>query len=180
GRARLECHQDSIRGLLPRRLRVSCGMGIMRHIFVVLIIVLLHVQSWSAPKAGPEPTPQPAQDDFGDIPPPPSGIAPLRPVFDYLRFYESQPARVLPYITEHFRGGMEPRLWVDQTRALLAAQGYTRLAWTVHHLEMTDTGGEVHVTTRARIDGQELLQKEIFVLVRTPEGEWLIDDWHLE
>jgi hypothetical protein len=45
---------------------------------------------------------------------------------------------------------------------------------------MTDTGGEVHVTTRARIDGQELLQKEIFVLVRTPEGEWLIDDWHLE
>ncbi len=126
-------------------------MGTMRHIFVDLIIVLLHVQSWSAPKAGPEPTPQPAQDDFGDIPPPPSGIAPLRPVFDYLRFYESQPARVLPYITEHFRGGMEPRLWVDQTRALLA-----------------------------RIDGQELLQKEIFVLVRTPEGEWLIDDWHLE
>jgi len=44
---------------------------------------------------------------------------------------------VLPYITEHFRGGMEPRLWVDQTRALLAAQGYTRLAWTVHHLELT-------------------------------------------
>ena len=165
---------------LPRRLRLNFEIGTMRYIFVVLIIVLLHVQSWSAPKAAPEPTPQPAQDDLGDIPPPPSGIAPLRPVFDYLRFYESQPARVLPYITEHFRGGMEPRLWVDQTRALLAAQGYTRLAWTVHDLAMTDTGGEVHVTTRARIDGQELLQKEIFVLVRTPEGEWLIDDWHLE
>jgi hypothetical protein len=155
-------------------------MDIMRYIFIVLIIALLYVQSWSAPKAEPEPTPQPAQEDFGAVPPPPPGIAPLRPVFDYLRFYESQPARVLPYITEHFRGGMEPRQWVDQTRALLAAQGYTRLAWTVHHLEMTDTGGEVHVTTRARIDGQELLQKEIFVLVRTPEGEWLIDDWHLE
>ena len=103
-------------------------MGTMRYLFVVLMMVLLQVQSWSAPKAGPEPTPQPAQEDVGDIPPSPSGIAPLRPVFDYLRFYESQPARVLPYITEHFRGGMEPRLWVDQTRALLAAQGYTRLA----------------------------------------------------
>jgi hypothetical protein len=155
-------------------------MGTMQYIFVALMLLLLPVQSWSAPKAESDPTPQPAQEDFGDIPPPPSGIAPLRPVFDYLRFYESQPARVLPYITEHFRGGMEPRLWVDQTRALLAAQGYTRLAWTVHHLEINDTGGEVHVTTRARIDGQELLQKEIFVLVRTPEGEWLIDDWHLK
>ena len=151
----------------------------MRYALAVLLVVLFSVQVWSAPKTRPESTLSPAQDDFGDIPVPP-GIAPLRPVFDYLRFHESQPARVLPYITEHFRHGMEPRLWVDQTRALLAAQGYTRLAWTVHHLETTDTGGAVHVTTRARIDGQELLQKEIFVLVRTPEGEWLIDDWHLE
>src|SRR4030095_995670 len=155
-------------------------MGTMRYIFVVLMMVLLHVQSWSAPKVEPEPALQPAQEDFGDIPPPPSGIAPLRPVFDYLRFYESQPARVLPYITEHFRGGMEQRLWVDQTRALLAAQGYTRLAWTVHHLEMTDAGGEAHGNTRGPIDVQKLLQKKIFVLVRTPEGEWLIDDWHLK
>src|SRR5262249_31945911 len=100
-------------------------MGTIQYIFVVLMLLILSVQSCSAPKVGPEPTAQPAQEDMGDIPPPPSGIAPLRPVFDYLRFYESQPARVLPYITEHFRGGMEPRLWVDQTRALLAAQGYT-------------------------------------------------------
>jgi hypothetical protein len=151
----------------------------MRYALAILLMVLLSVQAWSAPKTEPEPPSLLVQDDLGDIPPPP-GTAPLRPVFDYLRFYESQPARVLPYITEHFRGGMEPRLWVDQTRALLAAQGYTRLAWTVHHLEMTDTGATAHVTTQARIDGQELLQKEIFVLVRTPEGEWLIDDWHLE
>ena len=151
----------------------------MRYVVAVLLLALLSVQVWSAPQTRPEPTSQPAPDESGDIPPPP-GIAPLRPVFDYLRFYESQPARVLPYITEHFRGGMEPRLWVDQTRALLAAQGYTRLAWIVHHLEITDVGGTVHVNTRARLDGQELLQKEIFVLIRTPEGEWLIDDWHLE
>jgi hypothetical protein len=152
----------------------------MWYVCIILLGVFFLTQSWSAPKTEPALISQLTQDDFSDIPAPPPGIAPLRPVFDYLRFYESQPARVLPYITEHFRGGMEPRLWVDQTRALLAAQGYTRLAWTVHHLEMTGTGGEVHVTTRARIDGQELLQKEIFVLVRTPEGEWLIDDWHLE
>jgi hypothetical protein len=152
----------------------------MWYVRVALVVILWLVPSWSAPKTEPVFMSQLTQDDVGEVPPAPPGTAPLRPVFDYLRFYESQPARVLPYLTEHFRGGMEPRLWVDQTRALLAAQGYTRLAWTVHHLEMTDTGGEVHVTTRARIDGQDLLQKEIFVLVRTAEGEWLIDDWRLE
>jgi hypothetical protein len=152
----------------------------MRYVCAVLLVMLWLAQGWSTPHTGSVFTAQLPPDEVGEAPRPPPGIAPLRPVFDYLRFYESQPARVLPYLTEHFRGGMEPRLWVDQTRALLAAQGYTRLAWTVHHLEMTDTGGEVHVTTRARIDGQELLQKEIFVLVRTAEGAWLIDDWRLE
>jgi hypothetical protein len=149
----------------------------MRYACVIVLLVLLGSFAWGAPKAAP--TPQPEQDDFEQAPPP-SGITPLRPVLDYLRYYESQPARVLPYITERFRGGMEPQLWVDQTRALLAAQGYTRLAWTVEHLEMTDTGATVHVTTRARIDEQELVQQELFELVRTPEGEWRIDDWHLE
>src|ERR671934_1929479 len=144
----------------------------MRYVCVIVLVMLLGGYAWGAPKA--EPTPQPVLDELDTLPPPaPGGIASLRPVLDYLRFYESQPARVLPYITEHFRGGMEPRLWVDQTRALLAAQGYTRLAWTVDHLEMTNTGATVHVTTRARIDEQELVQQEIFNLVRTPEGEWL-------
>ena len=151
----------------------------MRYACAIALVVLLGGNAWGAPQA--EPPPQPVQDEFDTLPPPaPGGIAPLRPVLDYLRYYESQPARVLPYITERFRSGMEPRLWVDQTRALLAAQGYTRLAWTVEHLEMTNTGAIVHVTTRARIDEQELMQQEIFELVRTPEGEWLIDDWHLE
>jgi hypothetical protein len=50
----------------------------------------------------------------------------------------------------------------------------------VHHLEATDTEAIVHVTTRARIDGQDLLHQEIFRLLHTPEGAWLIDDWHLE
>jgi hypothetical protein len=151
----------------------------MRYVCVIVLVVLLGGYTWGASKA--DPTPQPVLDEPEPLQPPaPGGIAPLRPVLDYLRYYESQPARVLPYITEHFRSGMEPRLWVDQTRALLAAQGYTRLAWTVDHLEMSDTGVTVHVTTRARIDEQELVQQEIFELVRTPEGEWLIDDWHLE
>jgi len=151
----------------------------MRYACAMLLVVLLGGYVQGAPKPQVDPAPQSVQDDVGDIPPP-RGIAPLLPVLDYLRYYESQPARVLPYITEHFRSGMEPRLWVDQTRALLAAQGYTRLAWTVHHLEVTDTEATVYVTTRARIDGQELIQQEIFVLIHTPEGEWLIDDWHLE
>ena len=151
----------------------------MRYVCVIMLVVLLGGYAWGAPKA--DPTPQPVLDEPETLQPSaPGGIAPLRPVLDYLRYYESQPARVLPYITERFRSGMEPRLWVDQTRALLAAQGYTRLAWTVDQLEMTNTGAIVHVTTRARIDEQELMQQELFELVRTPEGEWRIDDWHLE
>ena len=149
----------------------------MRYACAIVLVVLLGGYAWGAPKAAL--APQAVQDDFDSVPLP-SGLTPLRPVLDYLRYYESQPARVLPYITEHFRSGIEPRLWVDQTRALLAAQGYTRLAWTVHRLETTNTGATVHVTTRARIDEQELVQQEIFELVRTPEGEWRIDDWHLE
>lgn len=151
----------------------------MQYVIVGLLVVLLNNGAWGAPKAGAAVSQPPSQADENDLSTP-QGIAPLRPVLDYLRYYESQPARVLPYLTEHFRGGMEPRVWVDQTRALLAAQGYTRLAWTVHHLEVEENGAKVHVTTRARIDGQDLLQQELFVLLRTPEGDWLIDDWRLE
>jgi hypothetical protein len=149
----------------------------MRYACTIVLVVLLGGYAWEAPKAAP--AAQPVPDDVENVPLP-SGLTPLRPVLDYLRYYESQPARVLPYLTEHFRRGMEPRLWVEQTRALLAAQGYTRLMWTVHHLATTSTGATVHVTTRARIDEQELVQQEIFELIRTPEGEWRIDDWHLE
>lgn len=151
----------------------------MWYVYMVIMLLCFALLGWSPSNAAPPASPPSVQEEGGEIPHPP-GIAPLRPVLDYLRFYESQPARVLPYITEHFRGGMDQRVWVDQTRALLAAQGYTRLSWLVHHLEVTETGGTVHVNTRARIDGQELLQKEIFKLIRTPEGEWLIDEWHLE
>ena len=151
----------------------------MRYACAIVLVVVLGGYAWGAAKAVP--TPQPVEDDLDTLPPPAlGGITSLRPVLDYLRYYEAQPARVLPYITQRFRSGMEPRLWVDQTRALLAAQGYTRLAWTVHRLEKTSTGATIHVTTRARIDEQELVQEEIFELVRTPEGEWRIDDWRLE
>ena len=46
----------------------------MWRIFVVLMIMLLHVQSWSASQAEPEPTPQPVQEDVDNIPPPPRGL----------------------------------------------------------------------------------------------------------
>ncbi|MGE3539697.1 MAG: hypothetical protein AB7N91_19990 [Candidatus Tectimicrobiota bacterium] len=152
----------------------------MRYVIAGLLLLLSMSDTWGASKKESIDLRRPSvQEDTEDVPVP-QGIAPLRPVLDYLRYYESQPARVLPYLTEHFRGGMEPRVWVDQTRALLAAQGYTRLAWTVHRLEVDESGARVHVTTRARIDGQDLLQQELFVLLRTPEGDWLIDDWRLE
>ncbi|MBM3224625.1 MAG: hypothetical protein FJZ47_12590, partial [Candidatus Tectomicrobia bacterium] len=83
----------------------------MRFLSFVLVCVWLTVLAWGTPPVGAQATIAPALDDSGELPPPP-GIAPLRPVLDYLRFYESQPARVLPYLTERFRGGMSPRLWV--------------------------------------------------------------------
>lgn len=144
-----------------------------------LVLVLLAGYVWDASPSEADLSAELVLEDAGGYAPS-RGLAPLRPVLDYLRYYESQPARVLPYVTDHFRSGLEPRAWVDQTRALLAAQGYTRLSWLVHHLETHEKAATVHVTTRARIDGQELLQREIFTLIYTPEGAWLIDDWHLE
>jgi hypothetical protein len=54
----------------------------MWRIFIILMIMLWHGQSWSASQAEPEPTTQPVQEEFDATPPPPPGIAPLRPVFD--------------------------------------------------------------------------------------------------
>ena len=70
----------------------------MRYACAIVFVVLLGGYAWGASRAAP--TPPPEQDDLDTLPSPPSGgIAPLRAVLDYLRYYESQPARVLPYIT---------------------------------------------------------------------------------
>lgn len=157
---------------------------------LVLVVALLGGAAWgqakdptpktdATPKTTPEtPAPAPVPEETPALPKP-STTAPLRPVLDYLRFYETQPARVLPHVTERFRAGMAPQIWIEQARAMLAAQGYARLAWTVQQVDVTDTGAAITVYTRIRIDGQEILQQEIFTLVRTPEDEWLIDDWRV-
>ena len=107
--------------------------------------------------------------------------SPLHVVLDYLRFHELQPARVLPYLTEHFRNGMTPQLWLEQIlQARLNQEDYTYLAWKVQRLDVTDAQATVQVQTQVRLQGQERPQQEIFTLRRTTEGEWLIDDWQAE
>jgi hypothetical protein len=99
---------------------------------------------------------------------------------EYLRHYEDQPARVLPYVTERFRGGMQPLLWTEQTLITISARGFSRRAWTIHNIDMTDVQATVRLNTRFLMDGHEVTHQEVFSLVRTSDGEWLIDNWHFE
>jgi hypothetical protein len=105
---------------------------------------------------------------------------PLRIVLTYLRFYDYQPARVLPYVTEHFRHGLTPQEWIEQTLETLTAQEYAYLDWKVRHIEVSDTQATVEVHTRVQVQGQEITRQEMFSLQRTAGGDWLIDDWHIE
>ena len=116
------------------------------------------------------------------IAPPPLSppMAPLQPVLEYLRYYEDQPARLLPYVTERFRGGMQPLIWTEQTLITIAARGFSRLSWKIHDIDMTDIQATVRLHTRFQVDGREVTHQEVFSLVRTSEGAWLIDDWHFE
>lgn len=114
------------------------------------------------------------------LPPPALSRSPLHVVLDYLRFYELQPARTLPYVTENFRNGMAPQLWLKQVMQAHLNQTYTYLAWKVQRLDVADAQATVQVHTRVRVQGQERPQQEVFTLLRTAEGEWLIDDWQAE
>jgi hypothetical protein len=107
-------------------------------------------------------------------------MAPLHPVLEYLRYYEDQPARVLPYVTERFRGGMQPLIWTEQTLITIAARGFSRLSWKISNIDMTDLQATVRLHTRFQVDGKEVTHQEVFSLVRTSEGAWLIDDWRFE
>jgi hypothetical protein len=59
-------------------------------------------------------------------------------------------------------------------------QEYTYLAWKVQRLDITDTQATVQVQTQVRVQGHERPQLEVFTLLRTTAGEWLIDDWQAE
>ena len=111
------------------------------------------------------------------VPEPPS---PLQAVLSYLRFFPFQPARVLPLVTESFRGGRSPAEWVEQTSRLLASQDYTYLGWQVQHVEATDTQATIEVQTRVRVNQEEQQRQEVFALRRNASGDWLIDTWRIE
>lgn len=102
-----------------------------------------------------------------------------RIVVTYLRFYESQPARLLPHITEHFRGGASPQEWIEYTHNTIATHSYTRLSWEVQHVEFDDdTRATVQVRSHIRVNGHESIQQETFSLERSPTEEgWKIVAW---
>ncbi|MCZ6875221.1 MAG: peptidoglycan-binding domain-containing protein [bacterium] len=107
---------------------------------------------------------------------------PLHVVVTFLRAYASQPARALPYVTEQFRQGLTTLEWIEKISKAHREQAYTYLGWQVKQLEMQDldTRATVTVSTRVRIQGEEQSRREQFVLLKTPEKTWLIDDWRIE
>ena len=127
---------------------------------------------------GPLETPQTQK------PPPMAPVRPWRVVLAYLRYFDTQPARLLQYVTERFRQGMQPRDWITHTANTLAEQNFTRLSWQIERVEpsLTDAGSQanIHVHSRVRISGQEIARREVFTVVRADQEEWLIDSWRSE
>ncbi len=112
-------------------------------------------------------------------PPPVVPPEPWRTVLTYLRYYDTQPSRLVPYITAHFRQGMKARTWIKHTMKDIANQGFSRLSWRIERMEPHDqdaaSEATVEVYSRVRIAGEEKAQREVFSLVRADETTWLID-----
>jgi peptidoglycan hydrolase-like protein with peptidoglycan-binding domain len=103
--------------------------------------------------------------------------SPWRPVLEYLRFYDSQPARVALHVTARFRSDMPPADWVNH----LITNPDTRrprLAWQIDKVETGNATATVYVRSQIRVDGIQQPQLETFSLVRSPDAQWLIDAWH--
>jgi hypothetical protein len=106
--------------------------------------------------------------------------SPLHVVLEYLRFHESQPARSLQYVTEHFLNGMDPQQWIEQTMQARLTQTHVYVAWKVQGVEIAEMQATVRVHTRIRVHEQEHSQAEVFTLLSTLDGDWLIDAWQFE
>jgi hypothetical protein len=123
---------------------------------------------------------------FEHLPLQPPPAAPWRAVLTYLRYYDTQPARLLQVVTEHFRNGLTPQQWLKQTADTLTVQAFSRLSWQIERVEMEGheaTYATVYVQSRVRIAGEEITRQEIFSLLHggeSGEAEWLIDAWHSE
>ena len=100
-----------------------------------------------------------------------------RPVLEYLRFYDSQPARVALHVTARFRGDMSPADWVNYL-TVNPENRYPRLTWQINRVETSNATATVYVHSQVRVDGIQQLQMEEFSLVRTSDAQWLIDIWH--
>ena len=108
--------------------------------------------------------------------------APWRVVLMYLRYYDTNPARLLPYVTEQFRQGRPPREWLADTKAQLDEQQFYRLSWHIEQVETETTPAPerhatVHVQSRIRMRGEETVRRETFFLIQRDESVWLINDW---
>lgn len=107
-----------------------------------------------------------------------SAAEPWRPVLEFLRFFDSQPARLVPHVTSGFREDMSAAAWVAELMADPAAGSRHRLAWQIENVETESNTATVHVRSQVRIDGVRRSQREAFSLVRSPDAQWLIDAWH--
>lgn len=104
--------------------------------------------------------------------------SPWRPVLEYLRFYDSQPARVVLHVTSRFRGDMPPTDWIAHLTTKPETRGHARLAWQIDRVETASATATVYVRSHVRIDGVRQPRLEEFSLVRSPAAQWLIDAWH--
>jgi peptidoglycan hydrolase-like protein with peptidoglycan-binding domain len=103
--------------------------------------------------------------------------SPWRTVLEYLRFYDSQPARVVLHVTARFRGDMPPADWVNHLTTNPDTRR-PRLTWQIDKVEMANATATVYVRSQIRVDGIQQPQLEAFSLVRSPDAQWLIDAWH--
>ena len=115
-----------------------------------------------------------------EFPPAPTAPpAPWRPVLVYLRYYDTQPSRLVPYITEHFRQGLKAQTWIQNTMRDIAAQDFSRLSWHIERVEPQDSEAAseatVEVYSRVRIAGEETARREVFSLVHADPTTWLIN-----
>ena len=112
--------------------------------------------------------------------PPPS--TPWRPVLTYLRYADSQPARLIPYVTKRFRQNLTPRKWIAHIMQQHADSPQPlRLSWQIEHIETDDTGetkrAMVYVRSRLRVKDTEINRREMFSVVREGKTDWRIDTW---
>ena len=107
-----------------------------------------------------------------------SASSPWRPVLEYLRFFDSQPARVVLHVTARFRDDMPPADWINHLTTNPDTRGLPRLEWKIDRIETGNATATVYVRSQVRVDGIEQRQQEEFSLVRSPDARWIIDAWH--